>query len=411
MTTTKDSNVARTLDPILNLPVPSPVTSLCFSDSSDDTHNHGDHNSDDSSQDETDSSSDEEIEFRSSRLQNQGSGIKSYRIMRTLENRFLASCHSDSKVRIWDLSRRSTAADLCLEAPGMALKRTQAKQTIMCQTRDPRGTVSLLDARQLSIQQQFETYSRTFCQAAPCIGDENLLALPSHQDHTVTLVDRRDDKPLYTMPMENHGMLTSLAFSISGESKRPTLACGMEDGSVIFQQVSEGPTSEKAVYNLSKDPVLALDILPSSSNSKDVSSIVAVAGLAGDSVEVGAMPKQEQGRIALLKAIHYESKNIWKVRIRARLATCRLDEESFGSPGVSICRFRPSDGRIFAVGGWDHRIRLFERTQGRAMGILRGHETSANSLDWAPDACQSGLLASAGDRENRIYLWQCFSKD
>jgi WD40 repeat protein len=404
-----DENDANPLDPLLNLPVPSPVTSLCFTASGENN------NAEDSSHDESDSSG--EIEFRSSRLQKQqGNDNKSFRNLRLLANRFLTSCHSDSTVRLWDLSRRESIAHLPLRGPGMAMKRTEAKHSIMCQTRDPKGTVSILDTHQLSIQQQFETYSQTFCQAAPCTGDENLLALPAEQDNIVRVMDRRDDVPVYTMPIKGHGMLTSLAMSIGGGSKRPILACGMESGSVIFHHLSEGHASTRAVHSLSKDPVLALDLHPSQSidaskNSSNLSSVVAVAGLAGDTVEVGEMPKPEQGRVALLKAIHNRSMDDWDVRLRARLSTCRVDETSYGSPGVSICRFRPIDGRLFAIGGWDHRVRLFERSQGRAMAILRGHQGSVNSLDWAPDALQSGLLASAGADENRIYLWQCFSKD
>ena len=120
------------------------------------------------------------------------------------------------------------------------------------------------------------------------------------------------------------------------------------------------------------------------------------------------MTQTEQGRVALLKATRNLSVEDWDISMRARLATCRVDATSYGRPGVSICRFR-GDGRIFAIGGWDHRIRLFERTQGKALAILRGHTESVDCLDWATDACQSGLLASAGKKENRILLWQCFA--
>lgn len=399
---------AKSLDPLVNLPVSSPVSSLCFI-----ARGKGNIAYDDASHDGSDSSG--EIEFRSSHLQQkQGNDSISYRALHLFENRFMTSCHSDNTLRLWDLSRRESIHSLLLGGPGMAVKRTQARHTIMCQTRDPKGTVSLLDTNLLANQQQFETYSQTFCQAAPCIGNENLLALPSRKDNAVTVIDRRADVPLYTMSIEDHGMLTSLAICTAGQSMRPIMACGMESGSILFHEISEGPASNKAVYRLSKDPVLALDILPSpildaARSNEAFSSVVTVAGLAGDSVEVGELPKSEQGRIALLKATHNKSRNDWGVRLRARLDTCRVGEASFGRPGVSTCRFRPGDGRIFAVGGWDRRIRLFERSQGRAVAILRGHEGSVNSLDWAPDASQSGLLASAGADENRICLWQCFS--
>jgi WD40 repeat protein len=208
-------------------------------------------------------------------------------------------------------------------------------------------------------------------------------------------------------------MLTSLALSVSGGSQRPILACGMESGSVIFHDFS-GSASSKTQYNLTKDPILAMDLVPSDINSTktsaDVSSVLALAGMAGDASEVGELPKSDQGRVAVLKATHDSVLVDWNVRMRARIATCSVDEMSYGKPGVSICRFRPGDGRLFAVGGWDHRVRLFERTTGTLMGILRGHSGSVNALDWAPDAKTSGLLASSAGDDNRIYLWQCFAK-
>jgi WD40 repeat protein len=142
----------------------------------------------------------------------------------------------------------------------------------------------------------------------------------------------------------------------------------------------------------------------------DISSAMAIVGMAGDVAEVAELPQSEQGRIALLKVTHDRANSDWNFRIRARLSTCRVDEKSYGKPGVSICRFRPGDGRLFAVGGWDHRVRLFERSKGTAMAILRGHTGSVNALDWAPDAISSGLLASTGGEDNQIHLWQCFAK-
>jgi len=100
----------------------------------------------------------------------------------------------------------------------------------------------------------------------------------------------------------------------------------------------------------------------------------------------------------------------WTFKQRARLSTCRVDRGSFnGKPGVSICRFRPQDGRLLAVGGWDFRIRLFERSKGNAMAILKGNKGSIVGLDWSPDASTSGLFASASGNDKSISIWQCFA--
>lgn len=403
-----DENDLKQIDPILNLPVSSPATSLCFVSRSDDDATHKQDDGDSSNSD-----SSEELVFRSSRLQKESKNLSNH--VDALSNQFLASCQQDGTLLLWDLARRNSVSRLTMDGRGMTVKRTQATNSLLYQTRDLYGTVSIVDTNQWKIIEQYETFSQTFCHAAPCIGDENLLALPSRQDKIVNVVDRRDKEPIYTMPIENHGMVTSIAMSVSGGSHRPIVACGMESGSVVFHHfgTTHCHASNRGVQKLSNDPVLALDIVasPNSSSAESASessNVMVIAGLAGDAAEVSELSKPEQGRVALLKAIHDPSlKDDWDIQIRARLATCRVDEASFGKPGVSICKFRP-DGRLFAIGGWDQRIRLFERSQGRPMAILRGHRGSVNSLDWSPDAATSGLLASAGGDDGRIYIWQCY---
>jgi WD40 repeat protein len=403
----------RPIDPILNLPLASSATSLCFVNNQATTIS----NDDDSSDDSSDTS--EELDFRSSRLQRQKLSQPSSKI---LSNRFLVSCHLDGEALLWDLGRQTNIATVSLNrgGPGLAVKRMDSTRQILYQTRDPRGTVSIhsMDGGSgCSLIRNYETYSETFCQAAPCVGDSHLLALPSRQDSTVTVMDERASAPVVTIPIQKHGMLTSLAMSVSGGGggTRPILACGMESGSVIFHDFSAGASSTKAEYKLTNDPILTMDLISSDnvgSDDKNLSSVLALAGMAGDAAEVSELQESEKGRVALLKATTDPgSPTQWNFRLRARLATCRTDDQSYGKPGVSNCRFRPRDGRLFAVGGWDNRVRLFERSKGKAMAILRGHTGSVNALDWAPDAMTSGLLASAGGDDNRVYLWHCFAKD
>jgi len=198
----------------------------------------------------------------------------------------------------------------------------------------------------------------------------------------------------------------------------------MESGSVIFFDTSTGSRSySEACFSLGKNPVLTLDQLPSVSShadkrlnrskkgtlsvQSDSNALLVAAGMAGDAEEmIGA------GCGVLFKTTHcyrHHLKNpTWNFVQRARLSTCR---SSHGKPGVSICRFRPNDGRLLAIGGWDFRIRLFERSKGKPMAILKGNEGSIADIDWAPDATTSGLLASATRNGKSISLWQCFAKN
>jgi WD40 repeat protein len=398
---------SRSVDPILTLQVPSPVASLCFVAKKTTISN----DQDDSS---TSSSSDEELDLRGSRLQllnpAPGSSHSTPSSFAALSDRLLASCHIGGESYLWDLGRQKIiVADIASNraGPGLAIRRTASDDRFLCHTRDPDGIVSVhsVDREDCPIVAQFETFSQTFCQAAPCMGDPNLLAVPCRQDKHAMVVDIRDRTPVTEIPIQSHGMLTSLAMSTCSGTGRPIVACGMESGSIFFHDFASTNQSLKVESKLSKDPILAMDLAPSTS---ETSSVVAIAGMAGDAAEEQELPESQQGRVALLKAVHDPTMPNWNVRVRARISTCSINDDALdGKPGISICRFQPRDGRLWAVGGWDHRVRLFERSAGKPMAILRGHTTSVNALDWAPDSNRSGLLASSGGGDS-IYVWQCF---
>ena len=297
------------------------------------------------------------------------------------------------------------------------------------------------------------------------------------------------------------GMVTSLGLSVGGinseqqhsqeqqRSDRTILACGMESGTALFydlamlshpidgyydgrkdfdrstqhhdQQNNYHTESPFSAYSLGNEPILSMDLIPSRPTTKAISTehhsspndelshqstaVLAVAGLAGDAVELERLSKEEMGRILLFKATvpnlaqtdrmatSHTASSHFNFQQRARLSTLNIDGDSnndneksvipvkhelnrtkqsmgvsAGKPGVSICRFRPQDGRLFAVGGWDRRVRLFDRTHGKPMAILRGHEDSVSAFDWSHDAETSGFLASSGRGTKIVNIWHCF---
>lgn len=411
---------ARKIDPILFLPVHSSVKSLCFISRKD-----GDpvwRNDVGASRDGDSEDDDCEIKFRSDRLlKGNGNFSCSNNVRSLLNGRLIASCHKDGKAVLWDVKDQKELATISSrDGPGLAIRRTSDPTQLLFQSRDPKGIVSLHSVERMTAInpiRQYETYSRTFCQAASCYGNKNLLALPSLDDSTVTVVDERTDTDVAKIKIEGHGMLTSLAFCTTTCTSdcvgRPILACGMESGTVTFVDLSYcSKLSSGATFSLGKDPLLTLDMMPSLTSS-GTSSVIVAAGMAGDSEEVSKLDSAEAGRASLFKMTfdHDLSKPKWTFKERARLTTCRVDREQFcGKPGVSICRFR-DDGRLLALGGWDYRVRLFERSKGNAMAILKGSESSISCLDWSPDGSKSGLLASASESDNFISIWHCFPKD
>ena len=483
------SRRSRPIDPILSLPVQSAAASICFLSRKDSsvssadkrdqpTKLHSDKpghrtesidgpnsrsqsseedysDADDDYDDDDDDDDNDEIEFRSSTIRVEGrpesASFHNKYSHRVLSNRFLASCHSNGEALIWDLENQTKVATISPPrgGSGICIRRTDDPSQIMFQTRDPKGTVSLHSIERCgatggqdtglsvaSVQKtsatnrQYETYSTTFCQAAPCHGNKHLLALPNIDSSTVTVVDERTDANVAKYCIDTHGMVTSLALSVTDnyvghDNGRPILACGMESGTTLFFDITDGSKKSfhESSFSIGKDPILTLDLLPSSCAVKSLDdslpaerrsrALLVAAGMAGDAQDVSELSEDEAGRAVLFKTIYRRdncNNDSWNFQQRARLSTCRVDRETYsGKPGISICRFRPNDGRLLAIGGWDKRIRLFERSKGNLVAILKGSAGSIADLDWAPDSVTSGLLASADKSDKSITLWQCFA--
>jgi WD40 repeat protein len=377
---------------------------------------------------------------------------------------------------------------------------------VIYQTRDKHGIVSLHEVRpDGSVQelQSLQTGSQSFCAAAPCNSSSlymshSMVAVPDADETVAVVRDWRVPSTSHPVAVlrtptkdssvasgaastpigRNHGMLTSLAFNVATATAqegsndgsgacRPVVACGMESGHVLLYDLAQpstvhsvednqSPSSSSTLWweepsaqlSLGRDPVMALDMVPSklpsplsptdnlddSPSALNLSSrrasVLVAAGLAGTLEDVSALPPTDQGRVALVKCTWTGS---WKVRVRSRFATCKippaLSSSSMtttvaggGKPGVSLCRFRPGAGRFVAVAGWDRRVRIFDRSTPASLvststpspgfsspdpllTLLRGHSTTVSSLDWAADAEASGLIATGGS-EGRINIWK-----
>jgi WD40 repeat protein len=64
------------------------------------------------------------------------------------------------------------------------------------------------------------------------------------------------------------------------------------------------------------------------------------------------------------------------------------------------------DGKIWATGGWDGRLRLFNAKNRTALAVLKHHKQSIHTVCFAAD----GLLASGGE-DRGIALWSIYRKE
>jgi hypothetical protein len=271
-------------------------------------------------------------------------------------------------------------------------------------------------------------------------------------------------------------------------SRHGVVACGMESGHIFYHDMAmprhalpkSSNISDTILWKrgdgggqikLGNDPILALDMATSTSSAASRRlpppprteasverrekedeeeeegmcchhSVLTVAGMAGDAADLCELPRDQQGTVALLKTTFCAASSSSSpafndtnptIRIRARWNTCDIqDPLKRGKPGVATCRFRPDDGRLVAVGGWDYRLRIYHRTKTppsitntatasslpstspSLLAILKGHSASVTAVDWAPRQEQQllqqgkllggGLLAT-GAGDGRIHIW------
>ena len=323
-----------------------------------------------------DSSDDDDIIFRSQQLQSSKS-----RAQQSLADHLLASCHTNGDAYLWDLQSKRIVHTFPSKAPGLAMRRVEGNK-LAYQTRD--GTVSIYDVMQRQKVIQFHTGSKSFCAMAVCKGKDHILALPSEDKSVCTIRDLRQPADAATQfhasgGEERHGMLMSLAMRDS------IIVCGMEDGTIFFHDLRK-PVS--CSVKLSQNFILGLDLAPSIGGS-----MVAIAGMAGNAEDLQDLPEYDQGTVAVVKC----TIDPLQAKLRSRAGTCSLG--GGGKPGVDVARFRP-DGRIFAIGGWDKRVRLMDRSQATPLALLKGHTESVSALDWA----NNSLLAS-GEKDGIMHVW------
>jgi WD40 repeat protein len=395
----------------------------------------------------------------------------------SLRGRVFVTCHTDGTAYLWDIAQRRVIDTLHDRTRtglgcGLAVRRMGSDCAILYHTRDARGTVSIHDcsgvrnsAPSAAVLASYTTHSHTFCAAAPCAGNPHLLVLPdgTHDDTNSAAVIRDirvssssspvaiiranlQAKSLYSensLPTlsRGHGMLMSLSMSSSSSESgtdRPIVGCGMESGHILLYDLAmlRGVHSEcePCVAAAGPAPVLAMDMVPSSTSKTSpggiAGAVVLATGSAGDAAELSETPIDEQGTVSVWKATvgnipgASSSTPTINMRRRSRFSTCSLTDDSLkGKPGVCVVSFRP-EGRLFATGGWDFRVRIFDRatsqtssqanvegpnhgTSRDAVALLRGHTASIKSIDWAPDAAESGLLATAGT-DGQVHVWRCF---
>lgn len=215
-----------------------------------------------------------------------------------------------------------------------------------------------------------------------------LVLAPAESAEAMTLWDSRasscaQELALGETKARNVGMCLSakLWLPSADPSSRPPIALlGYENGDIIAWDLRMMLPRVHARSNFFKSPVMGLD-------------------LAHDGQRIFAAGVEPKARSCKLDA---------SGRILPRgpplPVTCEATEHA--KDGVGELALRP-DGKLFATGGWDYRIRLFSAKPPnfKPLAVLRYHDASVNALAFSPD---SALLA-AGSKDYKISLWSVYA--
>jgi WD40 repeat protein len=310
----------------------------------------------------------------------------------------LLSASADGELRLWSMQ---THRSLAVKAahPGKAVH-ALAGERLLSQGRD--GFVRLWDMKGGAVNGpllQLPSECYNFCQCAcstvlvqstetftvssgngseavPTCGTSPLLAMPNEDANRLHVWDVRcaNAPALRLAPSEvegRAGMCMCARFSTSDV----TLVSGWEDGSLqVFDMRIAGRVASSR--RLHKEPLLSLDFGPNGghvlSGSADCALCVLplVGGLLGESVTKLPIP---------------------------------VTNESSGSGGVAAVRVRP-DGQVFAAGGWDRRVRLWQWRKLKPLAVLQHHTATVNSVSFSP--CSRYLASASGDQT--IAIWTLF---
>ena len=330
---------------------------------------------------------------------------------------WLASGHANGDCWLWDVRHRAVlrpllqqeqqpilTEDATSRSSILALESLQKDDSILVQRRN--GTLDVVAvATGQAMTHHLERSTTTFCAVAPCRekDHDHLLAVPGGRDCAVHLVDWRQPSggiaQVVPIPSRQNDMVTSLAFPSSH-----VVCVGMDSGQLHCCDI-RGTTSTSSIQ-LGQEPILSLDCSTTDTNNNDLILLAGLAGNAHDLAETA--DPADRGRVVVVTR-----SSSGALAIRSRIATTHNDSYYYKSnrAGVAVVRFRPhttTTGSIFGVGGWDHRLRIYELSSSsptaltaRPRAVLRGHRDSITAMAWERT---TGLLATAC-AEGPVLIW------
>lgn len=303
--------------------------------------------------------------------------------VRTLANSRILTQGRDGAVRIWDASEGIRSAPL-LELPSECYNFCQCAcseslvgfssaltdETYYGGSRNGGGDDVPCDASSAAPATATNLGEPPRGPAAP------LMAMPDADAQQLQLWDLRQRSAARTLaPLESHGK-AGMCMCARFAASDAMLLSGWEDGSLHSFDLRGGAGAATA-RKLHSEPLLCLDVdgtgahvLTGSADCKLVVTPLLAGGEPGEPVGQLQVP---------------------------------VTNKASGSGGLaSICN-RP-DGKIFAAGGWDRRVRIWQWKRFKPLAVLQHHTGTVNTVCFSP--CSHWLASASSD--STIALWKLF---
>ncbi|EPS64365.1 hypothetical protein M569_10416 [Genlisea aurea] len=285
-------------------------------------------------------------------------------------NTLLFTGSSDGELRIWETTqRRVISSSRAHVAPhGILGLRVDGESNLITQGRD--GCIKYWDIEQRNPLATVTTGSYHFCKLSSVVkttgGGPTYVAVAGEDPSGVEIRDVSNGiaRVAALPPQKSRGMCMCVE-AFEGEAAT-NVVCGYEDGSMIRWDLRNAG-SPMSCAKFHSGPVLSLSI--------DRGRRGGVSGSADERVAAFGL---DSSRFAAREAV----------------------EVGVATNSTSI----RGDGRIFATGCWDNRVRVYGYGKVRALAVLKYHQGSCNSVCFSRD----GRVLCSCSEDATVALWEIY---
>ena len=193
-----------------------------------------------------------------------------------------------------------------------------------------------------------------------------MIAMPTHHQSQVDVVSMDTKQTICSLTPRNTNDMCMQIKVLHGQSQHPMLLIGYESGNIALWDIHQAV--ELSRLQCCTDPVMGLDY-------------------------------SHEGNLGVCGSVDAVLRS-W--RISEQQGIVSMEDIEITNTGVGCVKIR-EDGKLFASGGWDSRLRLFSVKTLRPLAVLCQHTGTVQCLAFAAD----NTLA-VGSSDCTISVWSIY---